>query len=376
MTRTKKYLIEFILFSTYALYAMSWKAGDFLIASYGFDDSQRALMTNAISFAIIFACLITGYLNARFSNKNIFSLASVLIICGILLPFTHEPGLIFVIRFILGFGGALILIITNSIVAEIFTRKELTIVVGINSVSFNFGLAIVLALALPIESAANTTIFLISGCSIIVLLCWLVIKRYITKNTFSSSPPSHHGESYGILDGMKDRFNWIFTLSYSGLLSFYVVAFTFMQPDDVKYIIFSGIFGALTGAFMSKIIKNQLVFIRICSLIQLISAIIFMMNYDTDFAKLMGAILGIFIFLPMPSFATLAYLRPNVTSGKVAVTFSLFWAVSYFISIIVLQIFAYLMDAYTSNFASFVFILLVDTSFFIGTTFFIRPIAK
>lgn len=371
MSKTQKYMLEIILFSTYALFAMSWKAGDFLIANYGFNTSQLALMTNAISAAKIIGCIMASGIIAKFGVKNVYTLATLLTILGALLPFTTNFSLIFIIRFILGLGGALVLVAINPIVAEIFNTEELTTINGINSVAFNFGLAIILALATPIKASPTLSIILISVAIIATLFCWLLLSKYVSRNTQSIN--TNNNETYSLKDGLKDKFNWIFSLSYAGLLSFYLVAFTFMKADNIKYVIFAGIIGALVGSFWGKKFSNQLRLVRICGLIQLLSAVLFLLYYEHELAvRFIGIILGFFIFLPMPAFVTLAYKRPNLTSKKISVTFSIFWSVSYFSSIIILQIFAWLKDLNGSNTIPFIFIIAIETSFFIGTTFFLK----
>ena len=50
----------------------------------------------------------------------------------------------FVIRFVLGLGGALAVVFMSAIVAKVFEGRELQVVNGVNSVAFNTGLAVAL----------------------------------------------------------------------------------------------------------------------------------------------------------------------------------------------------------------------------------------
>lgn len=368
MNKSKKYLIEIVLFFTYALFAMSWKAGDMLIAKMGFTASQMAIMTNAINVAKIIGSLSAAGIIARLGNRKVFSYSTLLIFLGILLPFVNGFPLIFLVRFTLGLGGALVLVTINPIVAKIFSKEELTIVNGLNAVAFNVGLAITLTLASSISSNPSLSIKVISFTLLILTFLWNYISSSIDEGTVSQNSSTH---SFTLVDGLKDSFNWIFSLSYCGLLGFYLVSFTFMKPENVKYVIYFGVIGAIVGTIQAKKIENKLNFVRVSAFLQLLSAIGFMVLYNSSVVKFIGMSLGFFIFLPMAAFVTLAFNRPNITPREISVTFSIFWALSYFMSIIIIQAFAFFKDNLGDS-SAFIFIVLVEATFFLGTTFFMK----
>lgn len=372
MSKSKKYLVEFVLFFTYALFAMSWKSGDILIAKMGFTASQMAIMTNAINVAKIIGSLSAAGIIAKLGNRKVFSYSTLLIFLGILLPFVNEFPLIFLVRFTLGLGGALVLVTINPIVAKIFSKEELTIVNGLNAVAFNVGLAITLTLASSISSNPPLSIKIISFTLLVLVFLWNYLSSSIDQDTVAQSNPAH---SFTFVDGLKDSFNWIFSLSYCGLLGFYLVSFTFMRAENVKYVIYFGVIGAIVGTIQAKKIENKLNFVRISAFLQLLSAIGFLLLYNTSVIKFMGMSLGFFIFLPMAAFVTLAFNRPDTTPRKISVTFSIFWSLSYFISIIIIQAFAFLKDNFGDS-SAFIFIVFVEATFFIGTTFFMKNSKK
>lgn len=373
MSKTKKYLIEFILFMTYALFAMSWKTGDILIAKAKITASDQAVMTNAINIAKIIGSLSAAWFIAKLGNRKMFTFSALLIVLGTLLPFLHGSfPLIFLVRFILGLGGAWVLVTISPTVAKIFTGEELTVVNGLNSVAFNVGIAMILTLVPFIAANTELTIELISLGVLILALAWAYLSKSIDEGTSDTKAAiATEEKKYTFMDGLKEKFNWVFPLSYCGVLGFYMVAFTFMKSETVAYVIFAGVVGALAGTFSAKSIKNKLGLVRIAALIQLLSAIAFFIYYNDPIAKILGIILGFFIFLPMPAYVTLAFIRKNITPRKIAVTFSLFWSMSYFVSIILLQVFALLKDK-SGDGAAFIFILAAEASLFIGTTFFMK----
>ena len=93
---------------------------------------------------------------------------------------------------------------------------------------------------------------------------------------------------------------------------------------------------------------------------------------------LIGIILGLVIFFPMPFFVQTAFMRPGVTPRQIAVTFSIFWAVSYAGSVVIIMIFAMIADATGGlipgsnvpvSITPMIFIVLVEATFVIGTYF-------
>lgn len=369
-----KYVIEIILFLTYALFAMSWKAGDFLIAKSGFALTDVAIMTNAINFAKIIGSLSAAAILAKLGYRNMYNMSTALIISGVLLTMIEGFSPVFMVRFVLGLGGALVLVTINPVVAKLFSGEELTVVNGLNAVAFNVGLAVVLAMSGWIINNVNLTIQIISGVLVITIIIWNMLIGCIEEpqgDSQAATSEAQEQESYGMMDGLKERFNWVFALSYSGLLSFYLVAFTFMDPQNVKYVIFAGVVGALAGTFKAKSFKNKLQLVRISSFLQVLSAIGFLFFYDTAWAKLLGALLGFLIFFPMPAYVTLAFLRKDTTPRRISITFSIFWAVSYAVSIFIVQAFAAIKLSMGTP-AAFLFIIAVESSFFFGPLLFMR----
>lgn len=370
---SSKYAIEIILFLTYALFAMSWKAGDFLIAKSGFALTDVAIMTNAINFAKIIGSLSAAAILAKLGYRNMYNVSTVLIISGVLLTMIEGFSPVFMIRFVLGLGGALVLVTINPVVAKLFSGEELTVVNGLNAVAFNVGLAVVLALSSVIVANVTLTIQIISGALVVAIIFWNMLIGCIEEpeGSQAAAAAAAQEESYGMLDGLKEKFNWIFALSYSGLLGFYLVAFTFMDPQNVKYVIFAGVVGALAGTFKAKSFKNKLQLVRVSSFLQVLSAIGFLFMFDTTWAKPLGALLGFLIFFPMPAYVTLAFLRKDSTPRRISITFSIFWAVSYAVSIFIVQAFAAIKSGMGTS-SAFMFIIAVESMFFFGPMLFMK----
>lgn len=83
---------------------------------------------------------------------------------------------------------------------------------------------------------------------------------------------------------------------------------------------------------------------------------------------LSAACLGFFMFLPIPALITYAQERPLMNAQKIAVTFSIFWSISYLIATISSTVFARIVDISNGSYTlAFLFICIIEASFLIGS---------
>ena len=73
----------------------------------------------------------------------------------------------------------------------------------------------------------------------------------------------------------------------------------------------------------------------------------------------------------MPAYVTLAFLRKDSTPRSISITFSIFWAVSYAVSIFIVQAFAAIKLAMGTP-SAFMFIIAVESMFFFGPMLFMK----
>lgn len=368
------FLLSAMLFLSYMLFAVAWNWGDLYVRSLGFSASRTALMTNAITLAQVIGSLVAANVLLRMGPRNAFTLASGLIVFGGLVSLTDAFPLIFFIRFVLGLGGALMVVLLSGIVARLLTGRALQIANGVNSVAFNTGLAVAITFGVFFGNPVFAVV-LAAALSLLLLMVWLFVARLGLR----SEPAAEQkvDRSYTMREGFGEWFNWVFALAYTGLLSYYIVAFTFMDPDTIRWVVYTGVVGALSGTVVSARVSDRTkpVVAVVCGALQLVAAAAVLGLADHALAPLVGVILGFVIFFPMPFFVQLAFIRPNVTPRQIAVTFSIFWAVSYAGSVVFIQVFAWIADA-TGGLTTegtpvstlpLVFIVVVESTFLVGT---------
>ncbi len=379
-----KFAVSVTLFLSYAFFAFAWRAGDAYVASLDFGGSERAFLTNALTIAQALGSLVAANVLLRMGARNAFALSSLLIIFGGAISFTTAFPLVFFIRFVLGIGGALTVVFMSGIVASLLTGRALQIANGVNSVAFNTGMALALTV-IPLVSGDPGVLATISaGISLLILVLWLVLSRRVPKNAGGQAA---NEETYTMADGFKDWFNWIFALAYTGLLAYYIVAFTFMDPETIRWVIYAGVIGALTGTVVAARVPDKLkpTIVVVAAAAQLVTAAAMLALSDHRYAALVGVLLGLVIFFPMPFFVQLAFMRVGVTPRQVSVTFSIFWAVSYAGSAVIIQIFGWMVDL-TGGFlpgssqpvsiTPLAFIVAVESTFLIGSILLARHLRR
>lgn len=376
----KKYLIEFIMFTSYMLFAMSWVGSatfmkDIMQMTGMHSLTQASFLSTALTFAKIIGTFIAAWTIVKFGIRKAFTVAMILMCLSIVTPYAPNFSLLLISRFLMGLGGALIIVYFNPIVYKYFEPSERAVVNGLNAIAFNVGTAIMMfGSGFFVEAFGNWKYVLttVSLGSMIMLVVWLIFGKINLDSPQANN--SQLVDKYSVLDGLKDKFTWIFALTYAGLLAFYIVLFTFYPKAGIvqaKQVILFGIVGAVIGMIYSNKFSRRIPILRVSGFIQIIAAFgLSFAGEHQNLATISAAILGFFMFLPMPALVTLAQERVGMTAQKISVTFSLFWSISYLVATIVPTIFAKIVDLNAGNYhQAFIFICLVEGSFFIGSLF-------
>ncbi len=368
-----RFAVVAMLFLSYMLFAVAWNWGDLYVRSLGFSATRTALMTNAITIAQVVGSLVAANILLRLGPRNAFTLASALIVAGGLVSLTEAFPLIFFIRFVLGLGGAVMVVLLSGIVARLLDGTALQIANGVNSVAFNTGLAVALTFGIQMAGDPAFAVVLAAALSLSILVLWLLVSRAGLRGI---AKPQAVDRSYTMRDGFREWFNWVFALAYTGLLSYYIVAFTFMDAATVRWVVYAGVIGALSGTVVSARVPDTVkpVIVVASGALQIVAAALVLAMADHRLAVVVGVILGLVIFFPMPFFVQLAFIRPGVTPRQVAVTFSIFWAVSYAGSVVIIQVFAWIADltgglgpgSVPVSTAPMIFIVIVESTFLVG----------
>jgi len=344
--------------------------------------ASASFISGAVTLAKIVGTFIAAGLALKLGMKNAFFVAGLLISIGVLTPLAPNYELLLLSRFLMGLGGAFMIVYFNPIVMAWFAPEERPTINGINAVSFNVGTGIILWQMANFNNLTGSwqkTLIFFSLASLALSIVWLLVKNKHNDNHSSSTQGEQPQQHYSYIDGLKDRFNWVYALTYSGILAFYICLFTFYPKAGISQsalVIGSGIIGTLAGIFYSKKISTRIPVIRWSGLIITITVLGLSFGQSDLLQTLCAMVLGFFIFFPITALVTIPHELPNMTGQKVTVVFSLFYSISYLVATVVLWSFGKLVDANQGDFSSaFVLITVVSSTFFIGS-FFLPETAK
>jgi CP family cyanate transporter-like MFS transporter len=383
MKISNKYMVESIIFISYVLFAMAWVGGtasmqqimsEMKISSL----ASASFISGAVTLAKIFGTFVSAWVAIKVGIKYAFFVAGLLISIGIFTPLVNNYELLLICRFLMGIGGAFMVVYFNPIVMKFFSVNERSTINGINAVAFNVGTAIIMWTMADINlitGSWKTSLILFSLGSLLLSIVWLFVQ-YKTVNdpeknddTSTTQPVEH----YTYAQGFKDSFNWIYALGYSGLLALYICLFTFYPKAGIsqsKWVIGFGILGTFAGILYSKQFVKRIPVIRFSSFF--IPLMIFGLSFSGNamLQTLFAMILGFFAFFPVTALVSIPHELPKMTIQRMTVIFSLFYSISYSFATIVLWAFGKLVDMNNGDYtASFLLIFLVSWSLFVGSFF-------
>lgn len=381
-----KYLVAALVFISYTLFAMAWVGGtasiNQIMASMNIDSlASASFISGAVTLAKIVGTFIAAWLALKLGVKKAFFVSGLLISVGLLTPYAPNYELLLASRFLMGLGGAFMIVYFNPIVMAWFTPQERPTINGINAVAFNVGTGIILWQMTNFNSLTGSwqsTLIIFSLVSLVFSVIWLFTKDKEQQQP-GNAASAEAQVNYSYVDGLKDKFNWVYALTYSGILAFYICLFTFYPKAGISQsalVIGSGIVGTLAGIFYSKKVSQRVPVIRWSGLIIVLTVFGLSFSGTPLVQTVCAMVLGFFIFFPVTALVTIPHELPKMTGQKVTVVFSLFYSISYLVATAVLWFFGKLVDMNNGDFSSaFLLITLLSSTFFFGS-FFLPETAK
>ncbi len=379
-----KYIIEAIALLSYILFAMAWLGGTANMAeimeAMGVTSlAAGSMLSGAMTTAKIVGAFIAAGVALKFGIKAAFFASAAMVGVGIVTPYSPNYEVLLISRFIMGLGGALMVVYFNPIVLKFFEPKERPTVNGINAVSFNIGATIALWFMADLNALLGgwqNTLIAFGIISLALGFAWLLVDYSddpkAESKAGSDGETNEETQNYGYKEGLSDSFNWRYALTYAGILAFYLSLLTFSTSAGIeatKYVMGSGILGSLAGMACCQYFPKRLPVLRWSGLCITIAAIGLLFSDSSSVQTISGVAIGFFMFMAVPALVTIPHELPKMTGQRVTVIFSMFWSVSYLFSTIVLWAFGQLVDISGNYQSAFILVTVLSSSFFIGSFF-------
>lgn len=347
----RAYLIELTLFFSYAFFAVNWIAGTVftkdIMVSFGLTTFTSAtLISIAITVAKIIGNLMAAWILVRLQPKWSVVFASSLIVIGsVLAVFASQYWIFVAMRFILGFGGALLIVYFGPFVVRYFTIEQRPLMNGINAAAYTAGSILAMIIVDPVFAWQQTwqgTLLFFSGCSAVLLLLWFFVGENFPLSQTNNTDDTPEVE-YTFKEGLKDPINYSLPFTYSGFLLLYLVILTIfplsenapLNPKTLSTIVaLSALLGSVAGILLTKRYPLRLPVVRVAGL--MITGFGFILiTASSGVVAVIGAIgLGISLFLPMTALMTIPQELPNTTPTKVTLIMGFFWSFAYILETI------------------------------------------
>lgn len=380
MRITNKYVVETIIFLSYVLFAMAWVGGtasmDQIMRAMHIDGLANAsFLSGAVTIAKIAGTFVAAWIAVQLGVKRAFLLSALLVGVGVLTPFAQSYESLLLSRFMMGLGGALMVVYFNPIVLQFFAVQERPTVNGLNAVAFNIGTALILWGWVGINEMTGgwqQSLIAFGVATLVLAGLWCLVSwRPVASGQTSDADSASLDYGYG--QGLRDPFVWAYALTYAGLLSFYVCLFTFYPKAGIvasKWVIGCGIVGTLVGIVYSKRVAARIPVIRWSGLLQLVGVVALSFSASEQVRMISAMLLGFAIFLPVTALVSIPHELPSMTGQRITVVFSLFWSISYLVATVALWGFGKLVDLNQGDYThAFIMISVLSSSFFLGSFF-------
>ncbi|WP_454055301.1 MFS transporter [Clostridium sp. Marseille-Q7071] len=348
-SQARAYAIEAIIFLSYMFFSVSWLAGSKVTPEImkAFNlDSLPSAVTNAITISKIIGNLVAAWFLMKLGPKKAIGLSTLLIsVVGLGAFATNFPFFI-ITRFIMGFGGALLVVYFGPIVMHYFEPEKRPLLNGLNSVANNIGNIVALLMVDPIIKALGNwkaVVLVFAGISLLLFILWMIIG----KDFVIASKSSTNEKSYGYKEGLKDKFNYIFAFAYSGWLTLYIVMLNLFPLNDAvsvnpsllsTLLAVAGVVATPFGIMLAKKSKKKLPVVKICGILTPAVALLMVLTNSSTIAIVSSFILGFLIFLPMTTFVTIPQQLKGMTPQRLTVVMGMFWSISYIVETILYTI--------------------------------------
>lgn len=343
--------VEFVIFSIYAVFSMSWAATGSLMPLISNDLSlntqQATLITSMIVIAKIFGASFTAFLVYKFGLKKGYFLGCILMSSGIFLSFVDSYSGILIIRFLTGLGSACALVCLVPIAQQWFEEKALHFVISFNITSNLVGITLGLVLA---ESISNyfgnwrTSLSFYAWVNLALLIIWLAIG----KDTDSKEEKASDNKKF-LIYALKSRVTWGMIIFYVGPILFLTTLFTFLPTFYAEYAGFSkeladfakkeipalANFAIIFGPYLGLLFKRKNVSFKKMLLSGgfciFICGVCMLFLQNLALIQIFAVLSGIFYSMWWPFFFNLPSELKNSNPNQTAYMMSAFWSITFII---------------------------------------------
>jgi MFS transporter, CP family, cyanate transporter len=377
------------------LFGVTWSAaGSFLgeiMQDLDIGLSRASFINTSVSAAKILGPVVAGALSARLRLKRAFLVASFLICLGVLAPLGNSFWQVLAARFLMGLGGALVVVYFTPIVMEWFGGRERVTVNGLNfvsiSVGMTFGLAFTEEIRAMLGGSWRGTLLLYSAASLVLFLLWLLLGKD-REDGLPEQGPEEYGhlrrpdEKGSLGEALRDKNTWKLILCYCGILAVYLVLITYaphyyrqsgtFEAASPVYLapsvaLISSIPAVFLGIWISRQVGLRRPLLRVSGAV-VIPGVLLMFFSHRVVPVFAGAVLtGFGMFFWRPALFSIPQELPGSTPVKSGYMMSVFWAACYSLATVATWLTGVIIEAAGSYATGFILVTILSGSLLVGS---------
>jgi cyanate permease len=346
-----RFVIETLLFLTYAVFGLSWIAITPLVGElqqeFNITGAQLGLLNTMVSVAKVIAPLLTGLLAVRIGIKRTILLGSAFISCAALAPLAPNFELFLGSRFVFGIGGAIVVTLLGPMVMQWFPAAERPLVNAINNVAVNTGITVTLFATVPLAAQFGWrgTLLGYGLVSVALMAAWALLGReHVSATGPQTGTEALAAVGYG--DVWRMRETWIIALSFAGPLALYLAFNTwlpkhYMEAFGMEKAVASGYTGlfklvgiptAIAAGFLTQKLGIRRPFIIGAGLMMGAAAFAMFLSPNPAVITVAAVALGIALFTYVGPLFTIPMELPGTTPQHVSLMMGTVFSVAYFFS--------------------------------------------
>lgn len=343
-----RFLVEALLFLTYAAFGLSWIAitplmGE-LQATFHVNAAELGLITTMVSMAKVVAPVLTGLLAVRLGLKRTLVVGSLFICIAALAPFAPSFNLFLASRFLFGVGGAVVVTLMGPMVMQWFPTNELPIVNAFNNVAVNTGITLTLFATAPLAGILGWqhTLVAYGLVSVALAALWAVFGR----ERVASAAKAEDEAPVRYMDVWKRRETWLIALSFAGPLALYLAFNTWLPKHFMEAYHMSkaaassytglfnlvGIPSAIAFGFLTRAAGLRRPFIIAAGLVMGVAAFGMFLSPNPAVITLSAVALGISLFAYVAPLFTIPMELPGMTPRHVGLLMGTVYSFAYMFS--------------------------------------------
>ena len=348
-----RFVLETILFLTYAVFGLSWIAVTPLMADiqaeFHMTGAELGMLNTTVSLAKVVAPMLAGALAVRIGLKKTILLGSICISCAVLVPFAKHSPEFLASRFLFGIGGAIVVTLLGAVVMSWFPKGEVPVVNAFNNVAVNTGITMTLFTTPPLSAwlGWRNTLLLYGLLSVVLTLLWWIFGRDSPPQD-SSTDPSRRNRQVRYPTVWRMTETWLIALSFSGPLalylafntwlpSYYVEALEMSRATAARYTGLFNLIGiptAIAAGFLTRRLGLRRPFIIGSGVVMGFAAFGMLLGREPVWIGASAVLLGISLFAYVAPLFTIPMELKGMTSEHVILIMGTVFSFAYLVSAI------------------------------------------